>query len=58
MDLLDWIEFNSEGLKKHNLYGTGTTSSLIANELGLTVHRFKSGPLGGRPEDRCGYSGI
>jgi len=47
MDLLDWVEFNSGSLKKHNLYGTGTTGSLIAEKLGLRVHRFKSGPLGG-----------
>lgn len=47
MDLLDWVEFNADSLKKHNLYGTGTTGSLIADKLGLNVHRFKSGPLGG-----------
>lgn len=47
MDLLDWVEFNSGNLKKHNLFGTGTTGSLIAEKLDLTVHRFKSGPLGG-----------
>ncbi|MDX1672028.1 MAG: methylglyoxal synthase [Balneolaceae bacterium] len=47
MDLLDWCEYNSELLSKHNLYGTGTTGGLIADKLDLEVKRFKSGPLGG-----------
>ncbi|MDX1639960.1 MAG: methylglyoxal synthase [Balneolaceae bacterium] len=46
-DLLDWAEFNSESLEKHNLFGTGTTGTLISEKLGLKVHCFKSGPLGG-----------
>ncbi|MBO6571179.1 methylglyoxal synthase [bacterium] len=47
MDLLDWAEFNSEFLKNHNLFGTGTTGSLVAQKLNLPVYTFKSGPLGG-----------
>jgi len=47
LDLLDWAAFNKDSLSKHVLYGTGTTGQLIADELGLPVHRFKSGPLGG-----------
>lgn len=47
MDLLDWAEFNSEFLKNHNLFGTGTTGSLVAEKLNLPVYTFKSGPLGG-----------
>jgi methylglyoxal synthase len=46
-DLLEWAKFNKGTLAKHELYGTGTTGGLIAEELGLNVHRFKSGPLGG-----------
>ncbi|MCC5895364.1 methylglyoxal synthase [Alkalibacterium olivapovliticus] len=34
-------------LEKHNLFATGTTGSRIAEETGLDIHRFKSGPLGG-----------
>lgn len=34
-------------LEKHNLYATGTTGQKIAEETGLDIHRFKSGPLGG-----------
>lgn len=47
MDLLDWAEFSSELLKNHNLYGTGTTGSLVSEKLNLPVHTFQSGPLGG-----------
>ncbi len=36
-----------ETLEKHSLYATGTTGERIAEETGLDVHRFKSGPLGG-----------
>ena len=46
-DLLEWAEYNVEILKSHTLYGTGTTGGLLSEELGLEVHRFLSGPLGG-----------
>jgi methylglyoxal synthase len=46
-ELLEWARWNKELLAHHELYGTGTTGGIIANELGLDVHRFKSGPLGG-----------
>ncbi len=36
-----------EILKKHTLYATGTTGGRIIEATGLSVHRFKSGPLGG-----------
>ena len=34
-------------LADHELYATGTTGTLIMGETGLTIHRMKSGPLGG-----------
>jgi methylglyoxal synthase len=46
-EMLEWARFNRETLAAHELYATGTTGSLIANELGLDVKRFFSGPLGG-----------
>lgn len=46
-DLLEWVKYNRESLKQHNLYATGTTGLLIYKETGLEVTRFKSGPLGG-----------
>ncbi len=46
-DLLDWARFNREILGQHDLFATGTTGALLADELGLSITRFKSGPLGG-----------
>jgi methylglyoxal synthase len=46
-DLLDWARYNRGTLREHDLYATGTTGSLLAAELGLTISRFVSGPLGG-----------
>jgi len=46
-DLLEWARYNRDQLEKHELFGTGTTGAMIANDLDLDVERFKSGPLGG-----------
>jgi methylglyoxal synthase len=46
-DLIEWARFNRGTLARHDLHATGTTGALLSNELGLTVHRFLSGPLGG-----------
>ncbi len=46
-DLLDWAQYNKQALSQHVLYGTGTTGTLIEQELGLNVTTFVSGPLGG-----------
>lgn len=34
-------------LTQHELFATGTTGQKIAEATGLSVHRYKSGPLGG-----------
>src|SRR6476659_7651888 len=47
VDLLAWAEYNVGTLRAHELYATGTTGTLLEYELGLKVHRFLSGPLGG-----------
>ncbi len=46
-DLLEWARFNKALLAGHELFGTGTTGEILNRELGLSVHRFRSGPLGG-----------
>lgn len=45
--LLEWAKFNKELLAGHDLFGTGTTGSILKEKLGLDVTCFKSGPLGG-----------
>lgn len=47
VELLTWAEFNRGTLAEHRLFATGTTGTLLEYELGLAVHRFLSGPLGG-----------
>jgi methylglyoxal synthase len=46
-DLLEWARFNRETLSHHHLFGTGTTGSMLENELGLPITQVKSGPIGG-----------
>lgn len=46
-DLLDWARFNRGTLADHDLYATGTTGTLLGQELDLSISRFVSGPLGG-----------
>src|SRR5260370_17466545 len=46
-DLLEWARFNKELLKQHELYATGTTGTLLEQELGIDIHKLQSGPLGG-----------
>ena len=46
-ELLEWARFNRGTLAEHELHATGTTGSQLEHELGLPVHRFLSGPLGG-----------
>jgi methylglyoxal synthase len=35
---------------EHSLYATGTTGLRISEATGLSIHRFRSGPLGGDQE--------
>ena len=53
-DLLEWAQYNRGTLAQHELHATGTTGAKIAKELGLPVHRFLSGPLGGDQQVGCG----
>jgi methylglyoxal synthase len=46
-DLLGWARYNRDLLAQHDLYGTGTTGHMIADELDLPVTCFLTGPLGG-----------
>ncbi len=56
LDLLDWARYNRETLVKHDLYGTGTTGGIVADELGVYVHRYLSGPLGGDQQIGAGIA--
>ena len=46
-DLIDWAVFNRTSLAKHKLYATGTTGTMLEEELNQSVTKLQSGPLGG-----------
>ncbi len=46
-DLLEWAAFNRDLLAQHELYATGTTGTLLRQELDLEITTLRSGPLGG-----------
>ena len=45
--LLECAKYNSILLAHHEVFATGTTGEILERELGFTVHRLQSGPLGG-----------
>lgn len=47
MELVNWTKKNRDILSKHILCGTGTTAKLIAENAGLEIKAFQSGPMGG-----------
>jgi methylglyoxal synthase len=46
-DLLEWAAFNRNVLVRHDVISTGTTGKLLERELGLSITKLQSGPLGG-----------
>lgn len=46
-DLCAWVTRHSSEIKKHELFATGTTGSLIEDALNHPVFKCASGPLGG-----------
>lgn len=45
--LVEFAIAYKEILAQHELYATGTTGRLIEEETGLSITKFRSGPLGG-----------
>lgn len=46
-ELIDFVIRYKKIFQMHELFATGTTGKLITERVGLVVHRFLSGPLGG-----------
>ncbi len=46
-DLIDWCRYNRLFLVQHDLVATGTTGTLLEEELGVGIVKLQSGPLGG-----------
>jgi len=45
-DLLDWASYNVETLKKHKLYATWGTGTLLEEKLGLEVNQVQARAIG------------
>jgi methylglyoxal synthase len=46
-DLVEWAKFNRDLLAHHSIFATGTTGLLLERELGFSITKLQSGPLGG-----------
>lgn len=46
-DIINFVLKHKDKIMGHKLFATGTTGKLISEIIGLDVHRFLSGPLGG-----------
>jgi methylglyoxal synthase len=46
-DLIEWVVYNRHSLVVHDLVATGTTGTLLEEELGVGIRKLHSGPLGG-----------
>ena len=46
-DLIEWVVYNRRSLVVHDLVATGTTGTLLEEELGVGIRKLQSGPLGG-----------
>ncbi|MBN1309786.1 MAG: methylglyoxal synthase [Anaerolineae bacterium] len=46
-DLVEWAKYNRDLLAHHALYATGTTGTILEQELDIPINCLQSGPLGG-----------
>lgn len=55
-NMVAWAKTHAHLLSEFSLYGTGTTGKRIEEEVGLSVTKFKSGPLGGDQQIGAGIA--
>lgn len=54
--MVEWVRKHEKELSQFELAGTGTTGKRIEEEVGLSVFKFKSGPLGGDQQIGAGIA--
>ena len=55
-NMVNWAKRHSKELSAYNLFATGTTGKRIETEVGLSVTKYKSGPLGGDQQIGAGIA--
>lgn len=55
-NMVAWAKTHSNQLSQFNLFATGTTGKRIEEEVGLSITKFKSGPLGGDQQIGAGIA--
>ena len=55
-DILEWARYNRDLLANHKVYATGTTGGILEHELGVSVIKLQSGPLGGDQQIGAGIA--
>ena len=46
-ELVEWVKYNQQVMMDSVVFATGTTGRLLEQEVGISVTRLQSGPLGG-----------
>jgi methylglyoxal synthase len=46
-ELVEWVKYNQQVMMNSVVFATGTTGRLLEQEVGISVTRLQSGPLGG-----------
>lgn len=54
--MVEWVRTHEGKLSTFHLSATGTTGTRIESEVGLTIRKFKSGPLGGDQQIGAGIA--
>jgi methylglyoxal synthase len=54
--MVNWVSTNKAILSKYELFATGTTGKRIEEATGLSITKFKSGPLGGDQQIGAGIA--
>ncbi|MFP5384857.1 MAG: methylglyoxal synthase [Bacteriovoracia bacterium] len=55
-NMVEWSRRHLQELQKYTIFATGTTGKRIESETGLSITKFKSGPLGGDQQIGAGIA--